>query len=233
VSWAHPEFGQILASCAGDGCVHIYEEVIDRNNRSLRRFTRKALLVDNTQKVTDLQFAPRHLGLKLAACSEDGRVKVYTCENFTTLTQWQPQEFSPQIAAPCQALSWSPSPFDAPALAIASGNAVEIWEYQDTARKWLLQFAIPHPQPVHHVDWAPQMGRSFHLLATACKDRKLRVFKLTPGSTPDSAVTEVKVACQEATREISLPEVWRVAWNATGSVLASAGDDGAARLWRV
>ena len=27
-------------------------------------------------------------------------------------------------------------------------------------------------------------------------------------------------------------QVWRVAWNATGTVLASSGDDGHVRLWK-
>jgi hypothetical protein len=27
ISWAHPEFGQILASCSEDRSVHIHEEV--------------------------------------------------------------------------------------------------------------------------------------------------------------------------------------------------------------
>ena len=27
-------------------------------------------------------------------------------------------------------------------------------------------------------------------------------------------------------------QVWRVAWNATGTVLASSGDDGCVRLWK-
>ena len=27
-------------------------------------------------------------------------------------------------------------------------------------------------------------------------------------------------------------QVWRVAWNATGTVLASSGDDGSVKLWK-
>jgi len=37
-----------------------------------------------------------------------------------------------------------------------------------------------HRGLVRDVDWAVSMGRGYHLIATACKDGHVRIFKLTP-----------------------------------------------------
>ncbi len=31
---------------------------------------------------------------------------------------------------------------------------------------------------VHDVSWAPNLGRTYHLVATACKDGQVRIFKI-------------------------------------------------------
>ena len=36
-----------------------------------------------------------------------------------------------------------------------------------------------HEEMVHDVAWAPSAGRSFQLIATACKDKHVRIFKLS------------------------------------------------------
>src|SRR5205823_12946408 len=51
------------------------------------------------------------------------------------------------------------------------------------------KFTPAEELPGHHglvrdVDWAPSLGRSYHLIATACKDGYVRIFRLTdPRST--------------------------------------------------
>ncbi|EWM22983.1 uncharacterized protein Naga_102334g1 [Nannochloropsis gaditana] len=78
------------------------------------------------------------------------------------------------------------------------------------------------------------MGRSYHSIACAGRDNRLRVFTLRRageeaggrggdwGFDPSRDAEEVEVGV----------EVWRVAWNALGTVLASTGEDGAVRLWQ-
>ena len=153
LSWAHPEFGQILASCSADGDVNIYEEQIDRNNRKLRQFPKKGRLVDSRVAVKDLSFAPRHQGLKLATCSEDGKVRVYESSNLMDLGEWPlSQEFS--LEESCNTFCWNSSPFEAPMLVVGAGSAVQLWEYQEAQRRWHMLHTLP---VVHHVDWAPQV----------------------------------------------------------------------------
>ena len=132
------------------------------------------------------------------------------------------------------------------------------------------------------VSWAPNIGRRYHLIATACKDGCVRIFRLTdPNGTFSSKSSrpssrsrnhsdrdianqklglggmigngsglnlqvqdDVNLETQEtkemqgfkvellSTFEDHNREVWRVEWNATGTILSSAGDDGKTRLWK-
>ena len=67
VSWAHPEVGQVIASCSFDHNVLIWEEQegVDETGRVVSRWHKRAQLGDAGNSVNDVKFAPRHLGLKL------------------------------------------------------------------------------------------------------------------------------------------------------------------------
>ncbi|EFA80114.1 hypothetical protein PPL_06936 [Heterostelium album PN500] len=73
VAWAHPEYGQVLASCSFDRTVCIWEEGEDE--RQVKRWQLKATLVDSRDSVTDIKFAPKAFGLRLATCSCDGYIQ--------------------------------------------------------------------------------------------------------------------------------------------------------------
>lgn len=64
VKWGNPEFGQIIASCAYDKQVFIWEETEnkDTNKKSWNK-KYSQVLKENAQ---DIKFAPKHLGLILA-----------------------------------------------------------------------------------------------------------------------------------------------------------------------
>ncbi len=56
----------------------------------------------------------------------------------------------------------------------------QIWEFQEKARRWqcVLELEGHGAGIVHDVSWAPNLGRTYHLVATACKDGKVRIFKI-------------------------------------------------------
>lgn len=83
-----------------------------------------------------------------------------------------------------------------------------------------------HNGLIRSVSWAPSMGRNFHLIATACKDGYVRIFKAIEAVNGD-----LKIETIAKMRDHQL-EVWRVSWNITGTILSSAGDDGKVRLWK-
>ncbi|KAK2094725.1 Nucleoporin SEH1 [Saguinus oedipus] len=86
--------------------------------------------------------------------------------------------------------------------------------------------------PVHDIAFAPNLGRSFHILAIATKD--VRIFTLKPvrkelTSSGGPTKFELHIVAQFDNHN---SQVWRVSWNITGTVLASSGDDGCVRLWK-
>jgi nucleoporin SEH1 len=64
------------------------EVVNPGEDRARGRWQRKAQLCDSKKSVNDVQFAPRHLGLRLAAASSDGIVRIYEASDVFSLNYW-------------------------------------------------------------------------------------------------------------------------------------------------
>ncbi|XP_076992175.1 nucleoporin SEH1 isoform X6 [Tamandua tetradactyla] len=111
VTWAHPEFGQVLASCSFDRTAAVWEEIVGESNDKLRgqsHWVKRTTLVDSRTSVTDVKFAPKHMGLMLATCSADGIVRIYEAPDVMNLSQWSLQhEISCKLS--CSCISWNPS----------------------------------------------------------------------------------------------------------------------------
>ena len=113
-------------------------------------------------------------------------------------------------------------------MCVAAERDVRVWEYNANARRWLSVSGLDgHGDLVHDVCWAPNLGRAYHLVATACKDACVRIYKLSYSKAAAAYTPSMvaKLAHHSA-------EVWRVSWNVSGTILASTGDDGVSRLWK-
>ncbi|XP_021006826.1 nucleoporin SEH1 isoform X2 [Mus caroli] len=244
VTWAHPEFGQVLASCSFDRTAAVWEEIVGESNDKLRgqsHWVKRTTLVDSRTSVTDVKFAPKHMGLMLATCSADGIVRIYEAPDVMNLSQWSLQhEVSCKLC--CSCISWNPSSSRAhpPMIAVGSDDSspnsmakVQIFEYNENTRKYAkAETLMTVTDPVHDIAFAPNLGRSFHILAVATKD--VRIFTLKPlrkelTSSGGPTKFEIHVVAQFDNHN---SQVWRVSWNITGTVLASSGDDGCVRLWK-
>jgi len=114
VSWAHPEFGQVVATCSFDRTASVWEEVIgdkiSASNTPSRRWVRRTTLVDSRTSVTDVEFAPKYLGLLLATASADGIIRIYEAPDIMNLSQWPVQhEIANKLPLSC--LSWNTSTY--------------------------------------------------------------------------------------------------------------------------
>uniref|UniRef100_A0A663LUK6 SEH1 like nucleoporin n=1 Tax=Athene cunicularia TaxID=194338 RepID=A0A663LUK6_ATHCN len=244
VTWAHPEFGQVLASCSFDRTAAVWEEIVGESNDKLRgqsHWVKRTTLVDSRTSVTDVKFAPKHMGLMLATCSADGVVRIYEAPDVMNLSQWSLQhEISCKLS--CSCISWNPSSSRAhsPMIAVGSDDnspnilaKVQIYEYNENTRKYAKAEALMTvTDPVHDIAFAPNLGRSFHILAVATKD--VRIFTLKPlrkelSTSGGLTKFEIHIVAQFDNHN---SQVWRVSWNITGTVLASSGDDGCVRLWK-
>ena len=67
--------------------------------------------MDSRTSVTDVKFAPKHMGLMLTTCSADGVVRIYEAPDVMNLSQWSLQhEISCKLS--CSSISWNPSRLD-------------------------------------------------------------------------------------------------------------------------
>ncbi|KPP74554.1 nucleoporin seh1-like [Scleropages formosus] len=232
VTWAHPEFGQVLASCSFDRTAAVWEEIVGESNdkqRGQSHWIKRTTLVDSRTSVTDVKFAPKHMGLMLTTCSADGVVRIYEAPDVMNLSQWSLQhEISSKLS--CSCISWNPSSDDS---CVTYGGKVQIYEYNENTRKYAkAETLMTVTDPVHDLAFAPNLGRSFHVLAVATKD--VRIFKLMPmrkETATSSGPTKFEVQIM-AQFDHHNSQVWRVSWNITSTLLASSGDDGCVRLWK-
>lgn len=242
VTWAHPEFGQVIATCSFDRTAAVWEELPGEMLKAGQtHWVRRTSLVDSRTSVTDVRFAPKHLGLQLATCSADGVVRIYEAPDVMNLSQWTLQH-AISCKLSCSCLSWNPSRVHAPMIAVGSddpspsgGGKVQIYEYSDNSRKWTkVETIITVTDSVRDVEFAPNLGRSYHMLAIAAKD--VRIITLKPLRKDQSTTGQPSVSKFEMRQLAQFEEhhsqVWRLSWNVTGTVLASSGDDGCVRLWK-
>ncbi|KAJ6572140.1 WD40 repeat-like protein [Mycena capillaripes] len=125
ISWAHPEFGTIIASASFDRTVKVWEQTsgvgladsqqvaVNGNGNasqgpSTSRWIERAVLLEARGTVRAVEFAPHHFGLKLASISSDNHLRIYECLEQPSLTTWQLSEEADVQALP---LSPSASPF--------------------------------------------------------------------------------------------------------------------------
>jgi nucleoporin SEH1 len=154
---------------------------------------------------------------------------MYEAIDVMNLSHWPLQEEFLADKEGVTCISWNKSRFDAPMILVGgNSDVVKVWGYNNNYRRWQIVAELNgHSDSIHDVCWAPNMGRSYHLLATASKDRTFRIWKLKlQEGLLQGEVEEV------AKKHHHDSELWRVEWNITGTMLASSGDDGIVRMWK-
>ncbi len=243
---------------------------------SSSRWIAKATLSDARRAVTSVEFAPRHLGLRIASGSADGLVRIYEALDTMNLNHWkleaEIEENTDGGAAGViddnnvgsdngrwregggggmsmsnegmgvSSLSWCTGRFEPATLVVGySSGRVSICRYDDSCRMWLEAMRLPGhatsggvPRGVLDVAWAPNVGRSFHLIASCGKDDRLLLHRIKRGRGGDgSNNAEGSGLTYEKTELLNQSCTnWRCQWNVTGTVLASSGDGGTVKLWK-
>jgi nucleoporin SEH1 len=232
--------------------------VSDDDGSLSSQWVQRCRLGDSRSGVSDIAFGPRHVGLELAVASMDGTIRVYRAGNAADLTHWDLDDDFMAVRGGVSSVSWCDSRFS-PQMMVVGGAAptsVSVWAFSGVSR-WSQVCVLPgHMDAVHDVAWAPNAGRSFHLIASASRDGTVRLWHLTasgaaadddddagaPGAASASSSSSSASAAGAggglrlesklvAVLDEHKGQVWRVRWNLTGTTLASTGDDGAVRLW--
>ncbi|KAA8893817.1 WD40-repeat-containing domain protein [Sphaerosporella brunnea] len=240
VIWGPPEHGQIVATCSYDRTVRIWEE---QEMGSPHRWKRQFQMTSDARTaIHSIGFPPTlastastSTGLKLAFISADGHVHIYECREPQDLTHWIAIDVVAVLPAPPPrevevsfCLAFCPSRWGGEQLVVGAMDTARVYRHNASGKFRPAEELPGHRGLVRDVAWAVSMGRSYHLIATACKDGHVRIFKLTAASGRGDRWIVEKVADFADHKS----EVWKVAWNATGTILSSTGDDGKIRLWK-
>lgn len=187
------------------------------------------------------------MGLLLANCSSDVILRIYEAPDVMNLGQWSLQH-DIVCKMSCSSLSWNPSRMHPPMIAVGCDEEcnqakIIIFEYSENTRQWFKTEEITNViDPVHDLAFAPNVGRSYHLLGVATKD--VRIISLKSSQNKDLAIAASNQLSQIMPHKHRLEvrelasfsdhgqQVWRVAWNVIGTTLASSGDDGTVRMWK-
>ena len=208
VSWAHPKFGVLLASCSYDGRVIIFRESPANNWQQIY------VHAVHESSVSSIQWAPYEYGLCLACASSDGSVSVLT----HTPQGWVSSKFQDSTLG-CNSVSWAPAEgSDQHVKRLVTGSCdynVKIW--RETEDGWKMEERLvtdgaqsTHGDWVRDVAWAPNSGLPTNIIASCSEDKKVFIFSQELGRTKWE---------HTLLHEFAAP-VWRVSWSITGHVLA-------------
>ncbi|CDO95642.1 unnamed protein product [Kluyveromyces dobzhanskii CBS 2104] len=215
LDWAAPEFGRIIASVSYDKTIKLWEEDPDASELSGKRWQKLCTLNDATGPLFSVKFAPSHLGLRLAALGNDGKLRLYDALESSDLRSWTlTSEVSILDTPPAShlqsdfGLSWCPSRFSTERLVVSAMDQATIFQRNKHGKLVPAGKLKGHTGLIRSIAWAPSIGRWYHLIATGCKDGKLRIYKVTEthsnvsdnNNTNDTNANSSSIAVEHGTR---------------------------------
>ncbi|KAJ8672980.1 hypothetical protein QAD02_004241 [Eretmocerus hayati] len=220
LNWAHPKFGNILATCSYDRKVIIWKE--------LDTWTKIHEHAVHDSSVNTVSWAPDDFGLILACGSADGSIS-FLINNGET---WETKKIQNAHTIGCNAVSWCPArepTFDpvtqqkvqVKRLASAGcDNIVKIWKEENDG--WIEENKLEaHSDWVRDVAWAPILGVSKATIASCSQDRRVIIWTSTD-----------YVNWSPHILNVFDDVIWSVSWSLTGGMLAVSGGDNKISLWR-
>lgn len=250
VSWAHPKYGNILASASYDGKVFIWRET----NSQWTRIYDFAL---HTASVNTLSWAPHESGCLLACASSDGNVSVLEFKDNS-----MDHKIFQAHGIGVNSVSWAPSTSAGSLVSTAGGqsaggqrrfvtggsdNLVKFWAWDPATQSYKQEGEplVGHGDWVRDVAWSPSvLQRSY--VASASQDKTVRIWTSDPSnptvwyvnvpSGPSrhyDLLSNTNLNCYRSSKILPFETVvWRVSWSLSGNVLAVSAGDNKVSLWK-
>uniref|UniRef100_A0A0G4I5V7 Uncharacterized protein n=1 Tax=Chromera velia CCMP2878 TaxID=1169474 RepID=A0A0G4I5V7_9ALVE len=223
VAWAHPKFGNLLASCSYDKRVIVWKEA--RNGAFEPCYRHE----EHQASVNSCAFAPAECGLHLVCGSSDGQVSVLSYRPESS--GWESKSFEAH-AAGVNAVGFSCPLGEGEAglqnLNIVTGGCdtdVSVWKWGVQLHQWEPtnpRFPKGHEKWVRDVAWRPGSSSSTNMIASCAEDGMVILWS------QDSPNSQWGPVHQEKLGE----PVWRVSWSITGSLLAASFGDNQTVLFK-
>jgi len=230
VSWAHPTFGRILASCGYDKRVIIWTQTQQQKWQQW--------FVDDSfaASVNSVQFYPaanNANALELIAGCADGSIRVYALQN----KKWsEVHRLGQAHIGGVNAISWAtPSKLvmaatdaqggGAPPKRFVSGgcdNLVKVWRLCAEANEYRCEAELKaHEDWVRDVAWAPIPCSASHAVIASCsEDKTVLIWK---------GHHNKFTAAEKITLDA---KVWSVSWSELGNILAVAMGENTVQLYK-
>jgi len=223
VAWAHPCFGNILASCSYDHKVIIWKEV--------QGIWTKLKVIQHESSVNSLSWGAYEFGLRLVSGCSDGCISVATANS--NQTEWDIKILRDSHKAGCNAVSCSGTSEN-----FVSGGGdhhVKIWCRSSsssgvvTTGDWIIQLDLGdvnggggHRDWVRDVAWAPGISVQGDTIASGSQDGTVIIWQSSEkgGNFLKKKQIELKAT------------VWRLSWSVIGDILAVTTADNAVSLWK-
>jgi nucleoporin SEH1 len=223
LDWAHPQFGDVIASCSEDRTISIW-------SCGSKGWKKRATLTDSPYAVTDVQFCDRNFGLKFAACTADGMVRIYEATDPLNLSAWEVEDFSTVDTkggpnSGCSALSWCAG--NERIGVVGASGRLKVFEKKN---RWILiaerEASDKSGSPLKDCAWAPNLCRDYDWIATCGDSSTVTVWELRENERSASLIAVHTIDC-------GVSPIWRCAWSITGDILSVAPESGEVQLWRL
>jgi protein transport protein SEC13 len=229
VAWAHPKFGNILASASYDGRVFIWKE----QHGSWSKIKEHSV---HTASVNSIAWAPHELGPILACASSDGKVSITSFKDDGT---WESTVLDNAHIIGTNAVTWAPSTLPGSLVQASGGgassqkrfasagcdNLIKIWSWKEDAKLWKEDDTLTgHDDWVRDIAWAPNIGLPKSYIASCSQDKTVVIW------TQD--IPNAQWAKKLLRKEKFPDVVWRVSWSLSGNILAVSCGDNKITLWK-
>ncbi|CAJ0760608.1 7698_t:CDS:2 [Entrophospora sp. SA101] len=218
VDWAHPKFGNILASCSYDNKVIIWKE----QNGSWGKIKEHTLhTASGTYVINSVAWAPHEIGPILACASSDGKVSILTFKDDGT---WDAHLYDAHHIG-VNSVDWAPATIPG-ALVQTLGGAINVnITKKFVTAEWKEESTLEgHTDWVRDVAWAPNLGLPKSCLASASQDKTVLIWTQ---ESPNSQWVK-KLLHNEKFSDAALS----VKWSLSGNVLAVATSDNKVTFWK-